>query len=87
MGIEIIEGDWVIIDGIAGTTIYPREHFTIKEAVDDYGYDGVMSIDIEGGFGARFSQSGYLDSTEWIGPYVSEKDAKEILVETYGGDE
>jgi len=32
---------------------------------------------------SRLSAPGYLDSTEWEGPYDSEKEALEALAETY----
>lgn len=83
MKIEIVEDQWVVIDGISGVEIYPGEHFTIKEAIDEYGYSGIMSIEIQNGYGARYSASGYLDCTEWIGPYNTEDAARNALIEMY----
>ena len=38
------------------------------------------------GFWARLSAPGYLDCTDWSGPFDTEEEAARYLLETYGGD-
>ena len=40
--------------------------------------------DCGAGWYARLSAPGYLDCTDWIGPFDSEDEAFEALYETYG---
>ena len=39
------------------------------------------------GWHARLSAPGYLDCTDWIGPYATEDEALEALYELYGDDD
>mgnify|MGYP000736345245 CR=1 FL=1 len=71
---EIIYGNWIIIDGAYGVSVYPGEYFTIDDAIVDYG-GRVYEIDSTLGYCARLTMPGFLDSTEWIGPYDSEREA------------
>ena len=85
--IETLESNWTIIDGINGVMIYPADSkildFSILKAIEDYGYEGICSIDVEYGWAARYSLPGYLDCTEWVGVYDSEYKAVEHLEEVY----
>jgi len=49
--------------------------------------DMITDISEEKGWFARLSAPGYLDATEWSGPFDSEKEAEEYLDEMYGEDE
>lgn len=49
--------------------------------------DDVVDETITGKFFARLSAPGYLDATDWIGPYDSEKEARESLAELFGTDD
>jgi len=41
-------------------------------------------LDVEDdGFYGRLSANGYLDCTDWSGPFSSVKEAAEFLIETY----
>jgi hypothetical protein len=81
---EIVEGNWIYIDGINGVTIYPEEHFgNIKTAIDDYGYEGITSIEIRYGYAGRLTMPGYLDSTEWAGVFTDADLCSQALDELY----
>lgn len=71
MNPEIFACTWTVIDGVNGVTIYP-DSFTIKEAIDEYGYEGVHSVEIAYGYGGRLSMPGYLDCTDWTGVFETE---------------
>jgi hypothetical protein len=42
---------------------------------------------LEQGWYARLSAPGYLDCTDWSGPYESERDALQAVMEEYEVDE
>lgn len=63
------------------------QHFTEEEAAE------FMTADEWGdekeplaGFYARLSAPGYLDATDWVGPYETEDEAIEALFELYGDE-
>jgi len=74
METETMFGTWTIIDGIDGSSVYP-ENISIMEAIEDYGFDGICSIAVDHGWCARLSMSGYLDCTDWLGPFDHEYQA------------
>ena len=43
--------------------------------------------DVKKGWFARLSAPGYMDATDWSGPFNSEKEAKQYLIDTYGEDD
>ena len=53
-----------------------------EEAAEAY---GVSPEDVETLFGwfARLSAPGYLDATDWLGPYDTEEEAAEALLDAY----
>ena len=86
MEIETMESSWTVIDGMKGIEIYP-EFITIMEAIDDYGFDGICSIEIQHGWAARYSMPGYLDCTDWIGVFTDEDAAAQAAENIYGDDD
>jgi len=76
---ETIETQWIIIDGINGLSVYPLDHCSIMDAIEDYGFDAICSIDVEYGVCARLSMPGFLDATDWTGPFINETSALESL--------
>lgn len=49
--------------------------------------DSIESVALVEGIFARLTAPGYLDATDWNGPFESERAAREFLAETYGLDE
>jgi len=43
-------------------------------------------IEEETGWFARLSAPGYMDCTEWAGPFATEEEARDYIVETYEVD-
>jgi len=80
---EIISGQWIEIDGTAGTFWYPSEDFSIPEVKDAYEGDEIYETKETLGYGARLQAPGYLDTTEWC-VFETEEEAIEYLLETYG---
>jgi len=72
---EIVYNRWTIIDGIDGVSIYPGD-ISIIEAIENYGIDWICSIEVEYGWAYRLSMPGYLDCTDWIGPFDWKVDAQ-----------
>jgi len=83
---ELMETQWIIIDGINGVSIYPHNYDSIMEAIDDYGFEGICSIEVDYGIGARLSMPGFLDATEWIGPFRNEDAALGNLADMFEDD-
>ncbi len=69
-----------------GIVSMPAEYFTPEQCAKDYGVD-VDDIETITGWFARLSAPGYMDCTEWQGPYDSKDEAIAALVDTYGEDE
>lgn len=57
------------------------EYLTSEECCEFTGDDSACP-----GWYSRLSAPGYLDCTEWQGPYATEDEALEGLYETYGDD-
>jgi len=83
--IEAMESTWTVIDGMNGMSFYP-EDFTIMDAIQDYGFEGICSLEIEYGWGARYTMPGFLDCTEWLGVFPTEESAIKVLKYTYDED-
>jgi len=83
--IETLDSNWTIIDGTNGIMIYPH-NFTILEAIEDYGFGGICSIEVEYGWAARYTMPGYLDCTDWAGVFENEDQAAEHLRDIYEED-
>jgi hypothetical protein len=52
-------------------------------------YEGsrLDTIELVRGWCARYSAAGYLDCTDWCGPYATEDEALQACREVYGDDE
>jgi len=83
--IETLDSNWTIIDGTNGVMLYPDD-FTILEAIEDYGFSGICSIEVEYGWAARYTMPGYLDCTDWAGVFDSEDKAVINLRAMYSED-
>jgi len=94
METETMFGEWIVIDGVYGVSVYPGDHFYEGDALADYlGTDRlaeniskVEKCETVQGWCARLSMSGYLDCTEWVGPFTSEQAAADYIHETYRED-
>jgi len=95
MQTETMFSQWIVIDGVYGVSVYPEDYFSEGEALADYlGTDkhGNIAENISKvhecetiiGWAARLSMPGYLDCTEWVGPFTSEQAAADYIHETYG---
>lgn len=52
--------------------------------IPDFAYQEGKILERNAGYFARLSAPGYLDCTEWNGPFETELEAEEYLVEMYG---
>jgi len=94
METETMFGEWIVIDGVYGVSVYPEDYFSEGEALADYlGTDRlaenirkVHECETIIGWAARLSMPGYLDCTEWVGPFISEQAAADHIYETYRED-
>jgi hypothetical protein len=91
METETMFAEWIVIDGVYGVSVYPEDYFSEGEALADYlGTDRlaenigkVEECETVKGWCARLSMPGYLDCTEWFGPFTSEQSAADHIHETY----
>ena len=82
MDIETKQSVWTVIDGTNGVTIYPDE-ISILEAIEDHGFQGIYSIEVENGWAARYTMPGFLDCTEWVGVFQDEESAISTIEDMY----
>lgn len=71
---EIVQDDWSIVKTLL--EVYPSS-LSLSEF-------RTSEITIERGFCARLSKPGYLDCTDWIGPFSTWIEAAEALAWQYG---
>lgn len=101
MNPQACDGPWVVVEE-DGTTVIPLDVVGIDldtaEGLDLDGWRGhlrdyvqdtdrVSEVEVKDGWCARLSASGYLDCTDWTGPYATEAEALEALAEMYPDEE
>ena len=90
MQAEIFHGHCQVIRNTReGDIITPEEYAQYPGNEDAAQAYGVSADDVETVFGwfARLSAPGYMDCTEWSGPFDSEQAARDELREMYGDDD
>ena len=82
---EVWHGSCWKVDTDNGIELYPCDYFDSFSVADmtDCDEDDIERVT---GFFARLSAPGYLDCTEWSGPFKTEAEARAYLTETYGDD-
>jgi hypothetical protein len=79
---------WECTDARGESQLIPADDFTEKQAREhtrNYPGEDVECV-IRHGWWARLSARGYMDATDWMGPYDSEGDAMDALAEQYDVD-
>lgn len=77
----VIEDEFVEYEDKFDTFLTPRDAFNWGDVKD-----GELSVTLHKGFFARLSAPGYMDATDWLGPYATEDEAFEALYEQYGDE-
>lgn len=67
------------------TELYPDEYFTLTEVMRECECEK-EDVETLTGYYARLSMPGYLDCTEWAGPFDTVEEAEEYLTDTYGDE-
>ena len=79
-----------VVDTDAGTEVVPADLVGDNpdpEDFEDYIHGTeVFDYEAEKGWYARLSAPGYLDATDWTGPFETLEDAKDYIEETYDVD-
>lgn len=81
MAPEIAEMEMFHIERNGETTLIPSDVFDFSDVCPLIGES--VEITVNKGFYARLSASGFMDCTEWSGPYSSEAEALADLCDTY----
>lgn len=76
-------GHWQCVDGEGMWPEEAAEHPGNEEAAKEFNVEPDQ-VTTEFGWGARLSAPGYMDCTDWIGPFSTEQEAVEELYEMYG---
>lgn len=80
-------GDWIEFeDWHCETSFYPVEVHELDLADIPDG-SSVTITHHKNKWGARLSASGYMDCTDWLGPFDTREEAERELVYTYGDDD
>jgi len=64
--------------------MYPVDYFDKEDVVHEVGKENIAKFKKLNGWFGRMSAPGYLDATDWIGPFRSEQDVMAELEEQYG---
>ena len=85
MELQVRESDWAIFEtNDGGETVVEADHcFDVEDAIRDYGCSDPESFRIERGYCGRFSAPGYMDRTDWVGPYTTRKAVLEEMEDGY----
>ncbi len=93
---EIVFGWFDVFESSQGTQCVPEAILTMDEILEQINNTNVhtekdahakgLYEHIQGWF-CRLSAPGYMDCTEWTGPFESEEECVNYLTETYGDDD
>lgn len=97
---EIVFELFEIFETKEGTVCLPEGVITLDEILKELGDDNdpyhpftieqakeLGLYELKEGWFARLSAPGYMDATDWSGPFDSEEEAKQYLNYTYGSDD
>lgn len=83
----IEHGEFIRMEDATGETrLFPADCLDVAELLH-LARKGDVTLAVERGFFARLSAPGYMDATDWQGPYATEAAAMADLCETYDVDE
>lgn len=82
---EMFQGSMWVGESMHGSFMYPANYFSKEQVIsEEGGEDSIYELELQEGIWARMSAPGYLDSTDWGGPFESEEEAEQYLEEMYG---
>ncbi len=103
MQLFVEQGLWLVIDTSNGTFVVPAdippvdvselpigettEDADILDAVSEYVEGEPYDVTLKEGYCARYSAPGYLDCTDWCGPYDTSEQAETECREVYGDED
>src|SRR5580692_9842848 len=92
--VESNEGDELVPENLCGDLRIENKNIVWSQGpvfvVADYTdarVEEIKSIERKEGFYSRLSAPGYLDCTDWIGPYKTSKEALDAVKEEYEVDD
>ena len=77
----------MVEDNHGETFMFPGDYFSKDEVVEEVGKENIARFGRSKGWFARLSAPGYLDSTDWMGPFKTEEEAIQALKDQYGDDD
>jgi hypothetical protein len=82
---EVWQGTMVAVEHKGERSLFPEESFTVDEAITETCGDDWEEVTVARatGFWCRLSAPGYMDCTEWDGPYSTEAEALAELSAQY----
>ncbi len=83
---QAIHDLFVVCETTSGVEVFPADAVGLNESYADYTTGTIASVELVTGWFARLSAPGYMDCTEWSGPFPSEEAALAHLEEMYGED-
>lgn len=75
---QVVYDTWLVIETNEGTVIYP----SIAHDIGEREYPDAEK-EYKEGWCCRLSAPGYMDCTDWSGPFKTEKEARDYLIELY----
>lgn len=78
---------WTCWDCNSDQCIFPWDEFTKTEAEEMCGGAGQVTVELSApGWWVRLSAPGYMDQTEWSGPWDTETKARNDVIDTWDVD-
>lgn len=82
--LETLCDSWLIINGQRGQRGYPLSRTSIRDAVRDYGYQGLTLMDhTPNAWGARKIDEHGEPLTNWVAAYRTEDEARSALCKRF----
>lgn len=78
-------GMWICEDTHGEGSVFPEDVFSQEQAAEQCGVEP-EDVSYEKGWWARLSAPGYMDQTEWSGPFKTQKLALDYLYSLYDVD-
>lgn len=86
---QIVLDDWIEVENRRGESSFmPEDVFNAADYLAEcLNGESVTITRHKMLWGARLSAPGYLDATDWIGPFKTQEEAEQELIELYDTDD
>lgn len=83
MGLEVMQGTKFYVTDHSGDLSLYDEMLDVQAHITEADTGEEVCVEKASGFWARLSAPGYLDCTEWCGPFTSYAEAEQFMRDNY----